>query len=102
MPLSPSINVIELRHDAVFMNAGVVGHERMHDYDQELLEKLAVMEREECRGQQAPKVNNPKKAKAIRARGEEPMHDYDQELLEKLAVMEREECRGQQAPKVNN
>ena len=73
MPLSPSINVIELRHDAVFMNAGVVGHERMHDYDQELLEKLAVMEREECRGQQAPKVNNPKKAKAIRARGEEPM-----------------------------
>jgi transposase len=47
--------------------------DRIRDYDQELLEKLAAMEREECRGQQAPKGNNPQKAQAIRKRGEEPM-----------------------------
>jgi transposase len=47
--------------------------ERISDYEQELLKKLAAMEREECRGQEAPKVNNPQKAHAIRRRGEEPM-----------------------------
>ena len=47
--------------------------DRMRDYDQELLKKLAALEREECRGQQAPKVKNPQKAKAIRKRREEPM-----------------------------
>jgi len=47
--------------------------ERISDYDKELLEKLAAMEREECRGQDAPKVKNPNKANAIRKRGEEPM-----------------------------
>jgi transposase len=47
--------------------------DRIRDYDQELLKKLAAMEREECRGQQAPKGNNPQKAQAIRKRGEEPM-----------------------------
>jgi transposase len=47
--------------------------ERIGDYDKELLEKLAAMEREECRGQEAPKAKNPKKANAIRRRGEEPM-----------------------------
>ena len=38
-----------------------------------MLQKLAAMEREECRGQEAPKAKNPQKAKAIRSRGEEPM-----------------------------
>jgi len=47
--------------------------ERISDYDKEALEKLAAMEREECRGQQAPKVKNLQKAHAIRRRGEEPM-----------------------------
>jgi transposase len=47
--------------------------ERIRDYNKELLEKLAAMEREECRGQEAPKVKNPQKAHAIRRRGEEPM-----------------------------
>jgi transposase len=47
--------------------------ERISDYDQELLKKLAAMERDECRGQEAPKVKNPQKAHAIQRRGEEPM-----------------------------
>jgi transposase len=47
--------------------------DRIRDYDQELLRKLAALEREECRGQAVPKVKNPQKAQAIRKRGEEPM-----------------------------
>lgn len=47
--------------------------ERIGDDNNEILEKLAAMECEECRGQAAPKVKNPQKAHAIRSRGEEPM-----------------------------
>jgi len=47
--------------------------ERIADYEQEILRKLAEMEREECRGQQAPKLKNPEKAKAIKKRGQDPM-----------------------------
>jgi transposase len=47
--------------------------ERITAYDQELLRKLAEMEREECRGQEPPKLNNPQKAKTIRKRGQDPM-----------------------------
>jgi len=47
--------------------------ERIGDYEKEILRKLAEMEREECRGQQAPKLKNPEKAKAIRKRGQDPM-----------------------------
>jgi transposase len=47
--------------------------ERIADYAKEILRKLAEMEREECRGQEVPKVKSPQKAKAIRNRGEEPM-----------------------------
>jgi len=47
--------------------------ERMAEYEREILRKLGEMEREECRGQAAPAVSNPQKAKAIRKRGEEPM-----------------------------
>jgi transposase len=47
--------------------------QRIADYEQEILRKLAEMEREECRGQQAPKLDNPNKTKAIKKRGEEPM-----------------------------
>jgi len=43
------------------------------DYDGEILRKLAEMEREECREQQAPKLMNAGKARAIRNRGEEPL-----------------------------
>jgi transposase len=47
--------------------------ERIADYEREILRKLAEMEREECRGQQAPKPKNPAKAKAIKKRGQDPM-----------------------------
>jgi transposase len=47
--------------------------ERIADYEQEILRKLAEMERAQCRGQEAPKVKNPHKGRAIRNRGEEPM-----------------------------
>ena len=43
------------------------------DYDKEILRKLAEMEHEDCRGQQAPKLKNVNKAKAIKARGEETL-----------------------------
>lgn len=43
------------------------------DYDGEILRKLAEMEQEECRGQQAPQLKNEKKTKAIKQRGEEPL-----------------------------
>ena len=56
--------------------------ERIADYEKEILCKLvenalstlAPMEREECRGQEVPKLENKQKAKAIKKRGEEPMH----------------------------
>jgi len=47
--------------------------ERIAAYEQEILRKLAEMEREECRGQQAPKPKSPQKATAIKKRGQEPM-----------------------------
>ena len=40
---------------------------------EEILRKLAEMEHEDCRGQQAPKLKNVNKAKAIKARGEETL-----------------------------
>jgi len=50
-------------------------HERIADYEKEILRKLAEMEREECRGQEAPKLENKQKAKAIKKHGEEPMRE---------------------------
>ena len=47
--------------------------ERIGEYEREILRKLAEMEREESRGQEAPKLSNPQKTKAIKRRGEEPM-----------------------------
>lgn len=47
--------------------------ERIGEYEREILRKLAEMEREESRGQEAPKLSNPRKATAIKGRGEEPM-----------------------------
>jgi len=47
--------------------------EQIAAYDQEILRKLAEMEPEELRGQPAPPVRNPQKAKAIKKRGQEPM-----------------------------
>lgn len=47
--------------------------ERIGEYEREILRKLAEMEREESRGQEAPKLSNPRKTKAIKSRGEEPM-----------------------------
>lgn len=47
--------------------------ERITEYEREILRQLAEMEREECRGQEPPKVCNPGKAKAIKKRGEEGM-----------------------------
>lgn len=47
--------------------------ERMAEYEREILRQLAEREREECRGQEPPKVSSPRKAKAIKKRGEEGM-----------------------------
>jgi transposase len=47
--------------------------ERIAAYDQEILRKLAEMEPVERRGQPAPSLQNPQKAKAIKKRGQEPM-----------------------------
>jgi transposase len=47
--------------------------ERLQDYKREILRRLAEMERDDYRGQEPPKLNNPQKAKAIKKRGEEPM-----------------------------
>jgi transposase len=46
--------------------------ERIAAYEQEILRKLAKMEREEQRGQTAPPLNNTNKAKLIKSRGQEP------------------------------
>jgi transposase len=46
--------------------------ERIAAYEQEILRKLAKMEREEQRGQTAPPLNNTNKARAIKNRGQEP------------------------------
>ena len=43
------------------------------DYDGEILRKLAKMEREDCQEQQAPKLKNANKARAIKSRGEEAL-----------------------------
>jgi transposase len=47
--------------------------ERMVEYDQEIMRRLASMERPECQGKEAPPVGNREKAKQIERRGEEPM-----------------------------
>src|SRR6266853_2530956 len=39
--------------------------ERITDYEKEILQKLAKMEREECRGQEVPKSKKPEKGRAI-------------------------------------
>ena len=59
--------------------------ERIADYEQEILRKLAEMEREECRGQQAPKPKSPEKAKAIKKRGQEPMRDHRRRRMNTLS-----------------
>src|SRR5215469_8655223 len=46
--------------------------ERIAAYEQEILRKLAQMEREEQRGQTAPPLNNTNQANAIKNRGQEP------------------------------
>lgn len=47
--------------------------ERLQDYQREILRRLAEAEREDCCGQEPPKLDSPQKAKAIKKRGEEPM-----------------------------
>lgn len=49
--------------------------QRVADYDREILRKLAELQREDCRQQPPPTVNNPHKARAIKKRGEEPMRE---------------------------
>jgi transposase len=44
---------------------------RIGDYDQEILRKLREMEREDCRGKDAPKPKNVNKARGMQQRGEE-------------------------------
>lgn len=44
-------------------------------YEQEILRRLAEMERPDCQGQPAPNLKNPNKAKMIRQRGQEPMRN---------------------------
>ncbi len=47
--------------------------ERIAEYEREILRQLGDMGQEECRGQAAPKLNNPQKAQAIKKRGQEPL-----------------------------
>ena len=49
--------------------------ERIAEYEKETLRKLAEMEREDCRGQEPPKLKNRQKAYAIKKHGEEPMRE---------------------------
>ena len=49
--------------------------ERIAEYEKETLRKLAEMEREDCRGQEPPKLKNRQKAYAIKKHGEESMHE---------------------------
>jgi len=49
--------------------------QRVADYDREILRRLAQLQRDECRQQPPPNVNNPHKARAIKKRGEEPMRE---------------------------
>ena len=46
---------------------------RLTEYEQEILRKLAEMERDQCRGQGPAKLSNSNKASLIRKRGEEPL-----------------------------
>lgn len=46
--------------------------ERIRAYEEEILRLLAGLERADCRGQQPPQHKNPRKAQAIRKRGQEP------------------------------
>jgi hypothetical protein len=47
--------------------------QRIADYDEEILRKLADMQREDLQHQPPPQVKNVRKGKAIKTRGEEPM-----------------------------
>jgi len=47
--------------------------ERIAEYERELLRRMAEMEPEETRGQEAPKLANLKKGRKILAEGDEPM-----------------------------
>lgn len=47
--------------------------ERIAEYEREILRKLAEMERDEHRGEDAPPPSNPQKAKAFKRRHQEPM-----------------------------
>lgn len=49
--------------------------QRLGDYDQEILRRLAAIQREELKSQPPPPVQNPHKAKAIHKRGEEPLRE---------------------------
>lgn len=49
--------------------------QRIADYEREILRKLSELQRDDCRQQTPPKVNNPQKARAIKKRGEEPMRE---------------------------
>jgi transposase len=49
--------------------------ERIADYEQEILRKLAAMEREDRRGQPVPPVRNAMKRRSLRKRGQEPMRE---------------------------
>jgi transposase len=49
--------------------------QRIAEYDQEILRRLAAMQREDFRDQPPPKVKNKQKAQAIKKRGEEPMRE---------------------------
>jgi hypothetical protein len=47
--------------------------QRIAGYESELLRKMAEMEREDARGQEAPKLSNLSKGRKILAEGDEPM-----------------------------
>jgi transposase len=47
--------------------------QRIGEYEAEILHRLADMEKDENRGQQAPPLSNGQKSRSIRSRGEEPL-----------------------------
>jgi hypothetical protein len=47
--------------------------ERIAEYEREMLRRMAEMEREENRGQEAPKLSNSANARKIQSQGDEPM-----------------------------
>src|ERR1022692_200956 len=68
---------------------GASAQERIDEYEREILRSLAGMEREENRGQEAPKLSNKNKGRKIQSQGEEPMRDHWRSRMHTLSWIRR-------------